>query len=54
MITMTEKIAVERMRWKMARFCWEHISDPDFDQLCVTLRIPVEEAKRLALEFAHG
>lgn len=51
---MTETLATENMRWRMARFCFDHLGDPDFEEICKTLRIPLREAKRLALEFAHG
>ena len=51
---MIDVVAAERMRWKLARFCWEHVGDPDFENMCRTLRVPLVEARRLALEFAHG
>lgn len=51
---MTEKISVENMRWKMARFCYDNIGSDDFEEMCRTFGISIRSAKRLALEFAHG
>lgn len=53
-IDVVERTAVENMRWRQARFFFEHLGDPEFEAMCKTLRVSVREAKRLALEFAHG
>lgn len=51
---MTEETATLRMRWAFAKFCFDHVGDESFPDMCKALGINLREAKRLALEFAHG